>query len=582
MKKSVSKILTMVVPLIVGIALGAVFLGGSPAEGEHEHELAEDGTWTCSMHPQVRQSEPGACPFCGMDLIPATNGGDEDPAVLKMSNAAIELANIQTSVVGSGQVAGALRLNGRIKEDERRVNMQTTHFGGRIEVLYKNYVGEFIKKGEKVASLYSPELLAAQEELIEAKKLEKSNPVLLEAARKKLNYWKLTEAQIKEIEASEAPMRNFDLLAGFDGVVTKKLVNAGDHLHEGGGLLEITDLSKVWVIFEVYERDLSRVQLGDEIEFTTRGVRGSQKARVSFISPEVNAQRRVVEVRADVGNPNGLLKPDMFVDGSLIMNSGETLLVPKSAVLWTGKRSIVYVKLPEGQGFELRNVTLGEPTGDTYVIEEGLVAGDEVVTNGAFTLDAEAQLRGKISMMNPAEGGANGNGPEAPFTEVELPPFQDFRNNVQPAFQEQLASLSGTYIRLKDQMVEGNGSNIRKTGVEVKKALDAMDMSLTKGAGHIHWMAMLEPMQQSVEAIITSSDRDFQRLQFINLSKALINAVQSFGTSLESPLYIQFCPMANNDKGATWISTSEEIINPYFGEVMLNCGNVEDILMNEQ
>lgn len=581
MKKGVSKILTMAVPLVIGVALGAIFLGGSPGEEPHEHELAADGTWTCSMHPQVRQSEPGACPFCGMDLIPATSDAEEDLAVLKMSNAAIELANIQTSVVGSESTEGALKLNGKIKADERRVNTQTTHFGGRIEALYKNYAGEAIRKGEKVASLYSPELLAAQEELIEAKKLEQSNPVLLEAARKKLNYWKLTAAQIKKIEESEAPMRNFDLLAGFDGVVTKKLVNTGDHLHEGEGLLEITDLSKLWVVFELYERDLPKVQVGDEISFTARGVRGSQKASISFISPEVNPQSRVVEVRADVSNRGGYLKPDMFVEGNLTMDAGEALLVPKSAVLWTGKRSIVYVKLPGDQSFELRNVVLGESLGDAYVIEEGLASGEEVVTNGAFTLDAEAQLRGKISMMNPAGTVDKTDGPESPFSEVVLPEFQDYRADVQPAFQQQLTSLSAAYIKLKDMMVEGKGGNIRKEGVAVKKALEAVDMSLTSGAGHTHWMSMLPPMQESLEVITTSGDRDLQRLQFINLSKALINAVQSFGTSMENPLYVQFCPMANNDKGATWISTSEEIINPYFGDVMLNCGNVEDILMNE-
>lgn len=581
MNKGVSKILTMAVPLIIGVALGAVFLGGSAEEGEHQHELSAEGIWTCSMHPQVRQPEPGACPFCGMDLIPATGGEEENLAVLKMSNAAIELANIQTTVVGSESIEGALKLNGKIKADERRVNTQTTHFGGRIEALYKNYVGEVIRKGEKIASLYSPELLAAQEELIEAKKLEQSNPVLLEAARKKLNYWKLTDTQISEIEESEAPMRNFDLLANYDGVVTKKLVNTGDHLHEGEGLLEITDLSKVWVVFELYERDLPKVRLGDEISFTARGVRGSKKARVSFISPEVNPQSRVVEVRADVSNQGNYLKPDMFIEGDLLMDSGQALLVPRSAVLWTGKRSIVYVKLPGEQSFELRNVVLGESLGDFYVIEEGLSAGETVVTNGAFTLDAEAQLRGKISMMNPA-GTAAAESPETPFSEVALPGFQDYRASVQPAFQEQLANLSAAYIKLKDDMVEGNSSNIRKTGVAVKQALAKVDMGLTNGAGHSHWMNMLEPMQESLEVITTSGDRDLQRLQFINLSKALINSVQSFGTSLESPLYIQFCPMANNDKGATWISTSEEIINPYFGDVMLNCGNVEDVLMNEQ
>lgn len=584
-----STILTITITLVIGVLIGAIFLGGSgsssPGLDGHEgegHELTQNeaGVWTCSMHPQVRQSEPGSCPFCGMDLILATSDDNEDVAVLKMSDAAMQLANIQTTVLTNERIEGALKLNGRIKADERRINTQTTHFGGRIETLYKNYEGEAIRKGEKIASLYSPELVAAQEELIEAKKLEKSNPILLEATRKKLNYWKLSEEQISKIEESESPMRNFDLLAGYNGVVTKKLVNAGDHLHEGQGLLEITDLSKVWVVFEVYEKDLTKVSLGDEVSFTSRGLSGSRFVKVSFISPEVNPQSRVVEVRADVNNPGTRLKPDMFVDGSLVMDSGQALLVPKSAVLWTGKRSIVYVKADDEQSFELREVVLGESLTGFYEIEEGLSAGDEVVTNGVFTLDAEAQLRGKISMMNPAGSTGAGASPESPFSEVELPDFQDYRERVAPEFQEQLSVLSTAYIKLKNQMVEGNGGNIRKAGLDVNSKLKAVDMTLAKGEAHLHWIKMLAPMEASLEAITTTGDRDLQRLQFINLSKALINAVQSFGTSFESPLYVQFCPMANNDKGATWISTSEEIINPYFGDVMLNCGNVEDVISN--
>lgn len=582
MNKRVSKTLTMILPLAVGILIGSFFLGGGDTdENDHTHELAVDGIWTCSMHPQVRQPEAGACPFCGMDLIPVSNEGSEDPTVLKMSNAAIQLANIQTTVLQATGIEGAMKLNGRIKADERRVNTQTTHFGARIEVLYKNYRGEKVRKGDKIASLYSPELLAAQEELLEAKKLEKSNPVLLAAARKKLNYWKLTREQITRIEESKSPMRNFDLLAGFDGVITEKLVNSGDHLHEGEGLLEITDLSNLWVVFEVYERDLEKIKLGDKISFTSRASSKARTATISFISPEVDPQSRIVEVRADIANTDNRLKPDMFVEGSLRIDSQGSLMAPKSAVLWTGKRSIVYVKIAGEQSFELREVLLGESMGDYYEIKEGLSVNEEVVTNGAFTLDAEAQLRGKISMMNPATEAKGTLTPEEIFKEVELPEYKDYQGLVTATFQEQVASLSEAYISLKDQMVAGKGNNIRKTGLEVKTKLTAMNESPTDQEALSHWKIMQESMQVSIETITTSEDRDFQRLEFINLSKAMINTVQSFGTSFESPLYVQFCPMANNDKGATWISKSEEIINPYFGDAMLNCGNVEEVIDQE-
>lgn len=579
-----NSIVVMVLMLAAGMTIGALFLGGSSADpaidhSDHDHVLDESGQWTCSMHPQVRQSESGSCPFCGMALIPVNDEANGDPAILKMSNAAVQLANIQTTEVKAMPMTGSLLLNGKVQADERRINTQTTHFGGRIEKLYKDYIGQTVRKGERIASLYSPELLAAQEELIEAKKLEDSNPVLLEAARKKMRYWKLSPAQVRAIEESEAPMRNFDLLADFDGVVTGKMVNAGDHLHEGGALLEITDLSKVWVVFEVYEQDLDQVTLGDAISFSTPDSRAPFEARISFIAPEVDPATRIVKVRADLNNPSGLLKPDMFVKATLQGQGAEALLVPRSAVLWTGKRSIVYLQGADPLEFELREITLGGANDDYYEVLNGLRVGDLVVTNGAFTLDAEAQLRGKLSMMTPAVTVSNPETVE--FTEVSLPPAKDLKGQVDAAFKNQLQALSMEYLKLKDQMVEGNGTAIRKAAVGVKAALNGAGGSLSQGAANDHWQVMQQPMAESLAVITTTGDRDVQRLQFINLSKALINAVQSFGTSFESPLYIQYCPMANNDQGATWISSKEEIVNPYFGDLMLHCGNIEEIIEND-
>jgi len=575
-------IVVMLLTLVVGIAIGALFLGGGQAEpnqNDHVHEQNAAGEWTCSMHPQVRQSEAGSCPFCGMDLIPVESGGDDDPTVLKMSNAALQLANIQTTEVIRAGMDKSMRLNGRIMADERRVNTQTTHFGGRIEELFKNYTGQKVSIGDTIAFIHSPELISAHEEVIEAKKLASSNPVLLQAARNKLSYWKLTPDQIKAIEQANEPIHEFALLADYNGVITEKMVNNGDHLKEGSGLMKITDLTKVWVVFEVYEKDIASIRIGDKILFSSPGIDQDLEAKISFISPEVDPKTRIIEVRADVDNRSGTLKPDMFVKAMLSSGNGQSLTVPRSAVLWTGERSIVYVQKGTQPEFELREITLGSKAGDQYEVLSGLDAGERVVTNGAFTLDAEAQLRGKTSMMNPATTVAN---PEDDvFKEVELPAASDMQGMIKAPFLDQLTDLSKTYLELKDLMVEGNGGDIRKAAIPVKQSLASIDASLVTGAALEHWNSLLTPMTESLNLITTSGDRDAQRLQFINLSKALINAIQSFGTGFDTPLYIQFCPMANNDKGALWISREEEIINPYFGDVMLNCGNVEDVIVNE-
>ncbi len=568
------------ITLVIGIALGSIFLGGSSSTlaghtGE-DHLLTQDenGVWTCSMHPQVRQPEAGFCPFCGMDLIPLANEIDSSPRSFKISEEAIALANIQTTMVSSSNVEGQLTLNGKIKIDERNINIQTTHFGGRVEKLYKNFEGDVVRKGEPIAAIYSPELVSAQEELIEAKKLEKSNPVLLQAARKKLEYWKLSEEQINEIESSQTAIRNFDLLADYDGTVTKKMVNNGDHLKQGEGLLEVIDLSNLWAVFEVFERDLSKIKLGQTLSFTT-GRNNTYETLVSFIDTKIDQQSRVIEVRGNIQNRSGQLKPDMFIKTVLDIAGSQRLTIPKSAVLWTGKRSVVYVKNQEEESFELREVELGNDNGNAYEITSGLSLADEVVTNGAFTLDAEAQLQGKISMMNTSDSKTTEITPEVQFQEIEVPEVKDYTDSSSPEFKNQLETFLLNYIQLKDLMVLGEGNNIQASGENLIESLSSIDMTLLKGEAHTFWMDLIQPMETSLEKIIGTKDRDEQRLEFINLSKTLIVSIQSFGLNYENPLYVQYCPMANNDQGAPWLSLEEEIINPYFGDMMLNCGFIQ-------
>lgn len=584
MKMNKSYILTIAVTLLVGMSVGAFFFGGTStieSKGLETHDhTGENSSWTCSMHPQVRQSEPGDCPFCGMALIPVEENRSSNPNALVVTEESMALANIQTTRVGLNPKASSIRLNGKLKYDGRSVHSQTTHFGGRIEKLFKNFEGEQVKKGEVIAHIYSPELVAAQEELLEAKKVAKNNPLLLASARKKLRSWKLTDQQIDRIIQKDEVLREFPLLAQYDGLISQKFVNNGDHLMEGDPLLEISNNKQLWAVFEVYEKDIAQLNLNDLIEFQTQSTTSNYTGRISFISPRVEPSSRVIEVRADVGNTDGSLKVDMFIDGEIKKKaeSKEVLTIPRSAVLWTGKRSIVYVKQPDAFIFELRTIELGSTIGEDYEVVSGLEPGEEVVTNGTFTLDAEAQLQGKMSMMQtvnatPVKG--------VSFTEVTLVAPLAMGKQTPSAFQEQLMTFTLAYIKLKDAMVNGLTNPIAKEAQQVTTKLNAIDGSLLEGNALTHWSSLQKTMQSSLINIESAKTSENQRLEFINLSKALINAIKSFGTESEQPIYIQHCPMANNDQGADWISLTENIINPYFGDLMLTCGYTEETITND-
>ena len=406
--------------LLAGILLGwMIFGGGNSSHEDHQTTESSDDQiiWTCSMHPQIRQNEPGACPICGMDLIPLeTSGGGEEPGSYQMSENAMKLANVQTMVVGRGDASREIRLNGKIQVDERNTYSQSTHIPGRIEQLAINFTGEQVSRGQNLATIYSPELVTAQEELLQASRIRASQPELFEAAKEKLRNWKIGDAQIAQILSGGKALQRFSIRADVNGIVTEKMVDLGDYVERGMPIYEISDLSKVWVLFDLYEGALSWVTVGSKVEYTVNSLPGETfEGTISFIDPLLNPQTRVATARVEVDNRNGKLKPEMFASGvvknNLATAQTQELVIPNSAVLWTGKRSRVYVKTNGGDraSFSLREITLGPSLGDSYVVQEGLEPGEEIVSNGAFTIDAAVQLSGGRSMMNP-DGDSTGTG----------------------------------------------------------------------------------------------------------------------------------------------------------------------------
>jgi len=404
--------------VFAGLLLGWLFFhssDGSKDRHAHSDKAVKKEIWTCAMHPQIRMDHEGKCPICGMELILLNQGKDQktDSDAVSFSKEAMELANVATSIVSHKQPAKEVRLYGKVQADERLLQNQVAHISGRIEKLMVNFTGEPVRQGQTLAVIYSPELITAQQELLEAAKSKQNQPEIYDAAKDKLKQWKLSDAQISQIERTGKVKNNFEVYSNTSGIVTAKRVNTGDYVSQGAVLFDIANLSNVWVLFDAYESDLPFLKVGNIISFTLQAIPGKTfTASIKFIDPVIDPVNRVAKVRVEVNNAGAKLKPEMYATGLVRANLNEyrdKLVIPRSAVLWTGKRSIVYVKQPktEETNFKIREIELGPMLGNSYVVESGLAEGEEIVTDGTFSVDAAAQLAGKPSMMNRDEQKGN-------------------------------------------------------------------------------------------------------------------------------------------------------------------------------
>jgi len=412
------RIILIAVAAIIGLGVGYVLFGTSHADTmeatEHDHETgSENQMWTCSMHPQIMQPEPGDCPICGMDLIPAEVGtGGLSPEQFSMTDNALALANVQTIVVGTKSAGddNSISLSGKIAINEEAVAVQASYFDGRIERLNVNYEGQEVRKGQLLGTIYSPELVAAQQELLTTVSLKQSQPQLYQAVRNKLKLWKLSENQINAIESSTKVTEYFPVYATVSGTVSEVMSAEGDYVKKGQPIVKVSNLSTVWAEFDAYETQLSQLKKGQRISITTNAYPNKTfNGKISFVDPVLNNATRTVTVRATLANQNEQFKPGMFVTGKIQNDKNfsdeSKLWVPSSAVMWTGERSLVYIKVkPDEPVFEMREVMLGVRNGEQLEVISGLNSGEEIVANGTFSVDAAAQLQGKKSMMNKAGG----------------------------------------------------------------------------------------------------------------------------------------------------------------------------------
>ncbi len=546
--------------LVGGLFIGYLSAGGDEVPTTHQHKATdtESTHFTCAMHPQIQQAEMGKCPLCGMDLTVASMDGTVGPDQFRMTETAMALANVETTEIGVGDLEGnTLVLSGKIGSNEQTDAVQTSIFDGRIEALHVNYVGQYIKKGKKIGMIYAPEMYTAQDQLLTSASYKETHKKLFDQARNASGLWRMTDAQINQVLKTGKPISNFPIIADVSGTVTEVLASEGNFYKQGDPLFKVSNLYTVWAVFDAYENQLPLLKKGQEIRIGSETFNGKEyTAKIAFIDPVLDAVNRTVAVRATLTNKEGLLKPGMFIKGAVAVDlSGQVLTVPKSAVLWTGKRSLVYVKPdPTKTVFEMTEVTLGHVIGDSYAVLDGLSPGDEVVTNGTFTVDAAAQLQGKKSMMTQTNG---------------VPMLSDRRMSFKGDFKEKFSEVLNDYSALKDALVASDSKESSARSKQTAQTISEIDAALLDETTQSH----LKKIKEQLIKISNFSALGEQRKAFKPLSEHMVAIASSF-SNLDQPIYVQYCPMADANEGASWISFQNEIRNPYFGNQMLTCGSV--------
>lgn len=489
------------------------------------NESAEQETtvYTCSMHPQIRLPNPGKCPICGMDLIPVKkstgrNGKEaESLRELTLSPYAEELAQVQTATVERKFVQAEVRMVGFVTYDETKVADITAWVPGRIDRLFVDFTGAVVKKGDPMVYLYSPQLLSAQQELLQSLEavrrlkgskiatIQETAQATVTAAKEKLRLWGLTPGQIEDIIKRGKPTDHITIMAPMSGVVIRKNGLEGMYVQTGTKIYTIADLSRVWIQLDAYESDLPWIRLGQKVKFGTGAHPGTVfEGDVAFIDPFLKEKTRTVQVRLNAANPNNTLKPDMFVHATLLStlaagdkvvvnptgNEKPPLVIPASAPLITGIRAVVYVAVPDQPGtYEGRVIVLGPKVGDYYVVRYGLKEGEKVVTDGNFMIDSSLQIEAKPSMMTP-QGGATGMmhahaGQTATASKAQPPGMQ-----VPTQFKVQFKPVLAAYENLGKVLGTQDLEKVRREFENFRKTLAAIDAESLSGHPRMLWLEL--------------------------------------------------------------------------------------------
>jgi len=419
-RKTAISLLIFVLALVAG---SGWFFRQNKTQGKATagQEIKGRQLYTCTMHPYIIRDKPGTCPICGMELVrkitaptdaAASTAKDALPAAtsgsVSLSPAKMVTANVATMEVKPEPLAKEVAAVGIVQYDQSRQAKVTAWIAGRIDRLNVNAVGASVSKEKPIAELYSPDLVATQQEYLMALKsreqlrnstitsVAETGETVVTSAKQRLRLFGLKESQIAELERNGKPATKVPIYSPFSGVVIEKMVQQGQYVNTGDVLFNIADLSGVWVELEVYENQFRNIRVGQPVEIRSQSFPGtSLTGHVSLVYPFLDPKTRTVKVRVAMPNPGMKLKPEMFVNALIKVPLAEGIAVPVTAVMDSGKRQVVWVEREPGK-FASRDVVVGERTGDRIQILSGLSRGEKVVISGGYLIDSESQLNGSV------------------------------------------------------------------------------------------------------------------------------------------------------------------------------------------
>ncbi|MFL5429467.1 MAG: efflux RND transporter periplasmic adaptor subunit [Myxococcales bacterium] len=405
---------TAIVLVLLGAALGAggTFLLPHVHRGDPVNASQHKPLYRCPMHPEYTSDKPGECPICGMKLVPIESAGapKRETGVPGLAGVVIDaqrqqLIGLRTAEVTKGPISGDWRTVGRVAVDETRVRKVNVKVDGFVEKLFVDFVGKPVRRGQPIFELYSPDLLAVQNDYalaVTTRAQLGGGPTgddLVAAARRRLELWDVPRSEIAHLDHGGAPLREMTLVSPISGVVTAKTVVQGSRVVAGDTPFEITDLSQVWVLADAHESDLPRVRVGTPVSLTMEAVPNRVfTGKVSFIDPVMDAKTRTAKVRLAFKNPRGELRPEMFGDVVFHTRPHDGLRVPADSILDSGDRKVVFVSLGDGR-FEPREVEAGEAESDTVEVLSGVQAGERVVVRASFLVDSESRLKAALAAL---------------------------------------------------------------------------------------------------------------------------------------------------------------------------------------
>jgi RND family efflux transporter MFP subunit len=413
----------------IALAIGATFSGKVAAFFQHDHKDVSSVSkaptetherrvlyWYDAMNPQRTYDKPGKAPD-GMDLVPKYADGDEGSlnkmpvGTVKISSQNQQVIGVQTAVVRNEALVRALRTTGQITADETKIAHVHVKISGFIEEVFVDYVGQLVKKGQPLFTLYSPDLVSAQEEFLIAKRGDKylsgsqfaevsqGAQSLLRSARERLRLWDISDDQIKKLDETGQVDRTLTFYSPISGFVTDRKAFPQTAINPDMDLYQITDLSTVWVNADVYEYEVPFVRVGQRAVMQLSYYPGkSYTGKIAYIYPTVDPMARTVKVRIEFPNPQFELKPQMFANVELNINYGRQVVVPQEAVLDSGDKQYVFV-VHEGGVFEPRPVQLGAKFEEKVTVLSGLKTGETIVTSGNFLIDSESRLKSAMGGM---------------------------------------------------------------------------------------------------------------------------------------------------------------------------------------